>query len=125
LGVDRDPAGVAAVLAAHPALRPAGYVERSVVLHGDDAGAWVELRLGACPARQEEGRESWIGLLCDGHDDALSSLVQAVDPTAKVEPLSSQGDELRWGVTFGHEPAPERSEVLLARFSTGADFVLT
>jgi hypothetical protein len=124
LGVGRDAAAVAAVLDAHPALRPAGYVERTVLLDGSGPDPVVELHLQPCPARDEAGRPTWIGLLCEGHDDALSSLVQAVDPTARVGAVDCDGGTLRWQVTFGHDPATERSEVLLTRFSTGADFVL-
>jgi hypothetical protein len=120
LGVGRGAAAVAAVLDAHPALRPAGYVDREVFLDGDR----VEVHLRPCPAREEKGVESWITLLADGHDRALASLVQAVDPGARVEALPPARDVLRWRVTFGHEAAVEPSEVLLTRFSTGADFRL-
>ncbi len=125
LGAPRDLQGVATVLDAHPALRPSGYVERTVLLHDDGTdSARVELRLDPCPAREEQGHESWTMLLADGRDGALSALVQAVDPTARVEPLAADGATLRWGITCGHEPAVEPSEVVLTRFSTGADFVL-
>src|SRR5690606_17065893 len=107
-----------------PALRPAGYVDRTVLLREEGTeSAHIELRLDPCPARDERGRESWIMLLADGRGDPLSALVQAVDATTRVEPLTTEGETLRWRVTNGHEPAKEPSEVLLTRFSTGADFV--
>ncbi len=120
LGAGPGAEGVARVLDVHPLFRPAGYVEREVLLDGDR----VELRLRPCPARQERGIESWIGLLADGHDRAIGALVRAVDPTARAEGLAAEGDELRWEVTVSHEPEAEASEVELTRFSTGADYEL-
>jgi hypothetical protein len=120
LGVGRDLAGLAAVVDVHPLLRPATYVERQVRLADDH----VELRLDPCPARDERGVESWIGLLSDGHDTALAAIAEAVDPGARIEALPADGEVLRWRFTLGHEPVEERPEVVLTRFSTGADFQL-
>ena len=70
------PSDVATVFALHPAFRPAAYVSWQVTLDGDV----VRLELGDCPARQETGLETWMSLLADGHDRALSAIAAAVDP---------------------------------------------
>lgn len=113
LGLGTDLAAVATVLELHPAFRPRGYVSWTVRLDG-----FVDVELGDCPALHERGVDSWITRLADGHDDGLAAAVEGVTPFARLERVELR----RWRVTLGDEPAPERPEVALTRFSTGADW---
>jgi hypothetical protein len=105
---------VATVFQLHPAFRPAAYVSMDVAVDGDV----VRLELGDCPARREAGLETWMGLLADGHDRALSAIAAAVDPHWHV----TADGPCRWTVQRGAEPADELGEVTLAKFSTGVAF---
>lgn len=122
LTASADLAGVASVLELHPAFQPAAYVARRVELDAD-AGR-VVFSLGSGPAVEEEGPASWLGLLVAGDTTPLESIVQAVDPCARVEATDpAPGQVAAWAITRGDTPADEPAEVTLTRFSTGADFV--
>jgi hypothetical protein len=112
LGTDAE--ALATVFSLHPCFLPRRYVAWDVAVQGDE----VHLELGDCPAREEEGIESWITVLADGHDRALSAIAAGVDPRWAVHP---DGDR-RWVVALGDEPADELSEVTLTKFSTGVAF---
>jgi hypothetical protein len=124
--------GVAQVLALHPGLAPAGYVDVRVHRTADS----VLVDLLDCPALHEEGVDSWAGLLAAGSDLPLAAAAHAVDPRTVVrradlsemlERGAPQADDavvVRWEFTDGAAPGPELPEVTLTRFSTGADFVL-
>ena len=123
LGLGSDPAHgpvtasldeVATVLELHPAFRPRAYVDWQV---RPDGGA-LTVELGDCPALHEQGFETWISRLADGHDGGLETAVQGVTPFGRVERTGPRA----WSVTLAAEPAVEPSEVALTRFSTGADF---
>ena len=97
LGISRDEDGARRLLAIHPLLNPAAYVDTGLA-HED--GAWISL----CDAE-------WT--------DALGAIVQALDPYLDVE----IGDDARAvTVVRRSEPAPELKEVAVTRFSTGTDF---
>ena len=97
LGIPRDEEGARRLLAIHPLLNPAAYVDTGLA-HED--GAWISL----CDAE-------WT--------DALGAIVQALDPYLDVE----IGDDARAvTVVRRSEPAPELKEVAVTRFSTGTDF---
>jgi hypothetical protein len=113
-GLGSDAVDVATVFGLHPAFRPAAYVSWRVTLDGD----LVHLELGDCPARQEAGLETWMSLLADGHDRALSAIATAVDPHWHV----TADGPCRWVVQWGEEPADELGEVTLTKFSTGVAF---
>lgn len=113
-GLGVGAADVATVFALHPAFRPAAYVRWQVTLEGDA----VRLELGDCPARQEQGLETWISLLADGHDRALSAIATAVDPHWHV---TADGPG-RWVVERGDEMTRELDEVTVTKFSTGVAF---
>jgi len=110
---------VAQVLELHPAFRPREYVDWNVGL--DEVGESVTVELGDCPALHETGMATWISRLADGADDGLAAAVEGVTPFARV---TRDGDR-RWLVTLVDDPAPERSEVALTRFSTGAAWSFT
>jgi hypothetical protein len=113
-GLGADAVDVATVFGLHPAFRPAAYVSWRVTLDGD----LVRLELGDCPARRETGLETWMSLLADGHDRALSAIAAAVDPHWHVTP----DGPCRWVVQRGEEAADELGEVTLTKFSTGVAF---
>ena len=94
--------------------------------NSDSGTEQLLLRLGPCLATQESGRESWITLLADGHDQALQAIVQAVNPLARCTPVTpTAGDLAAWQVVIGDTEADESNEVALTRFSTGAEFEFT
>jgi hypothetical protein len=106
------------VLELHPAFQPRDYVDVRVV-----PGERPVVSLGDCAATAEEVGAGWAALLAEGRADAaLDAIVGAVDPRLRcveVEPLS--GRIRAWEVVTG-EPRPEAGEVILTRFSSGADF---
>jgi hypothetical protein len=108
--------GVAAVLDVHPALRPRAYVDVRVEV-GQER---LAVSLHDCPALHEEVAPSWPQLLAGAGPAPLAALVQAVDPTARVEATG----ERSWAVVLDptSPPATEPAEVTLTKFSTGADF---
>jgi hypothetical protein len=114
LGVaDGGPDAVGRVLEVHPAFRPRAYVDLRV----DPGGDGVAVALGECEALHEELVPSWAQLLA-GDPGPLAAIAQAVDPSTRVEPRG----ERSWRVVTGATPADVPSEVVLTRFSTGADF---
>jgi hypothetical protein len=112
LGAETD--DVATVFSLHPAFRPVSYVDWQVTVDGEV----VRLALGDCPARQEQGLETWISLLADGHDRALSAIAAGVDPHWSVRPDGA----CRWVVERTDDAAKELGEVTLTKFSTGVAF---
>ncbi len=115
-GLGSTAADVATVFALHPAFHPAAYVDWRVALDG----GVVRLELGDCPATRERGIGSWLTLLADGHDQALSAIATAVDPHWAVRPETARS----WVVERSSEPAKELDAVTLTKFSTGATFDL-
>ena len=112
LGTDAE--DVATVFTLHPAFGPVAYVDWEVAVDGEV----VRLALGACPARDEVGVTSWIGLLADGRDRALSAVAASVDPHWSVHPDGAG----QWVVERSDQPAEMPAEAALVRISTGADF---
>jgi hypothetical protein len=116
LGTTGGPDDVARVLDLHPAFQPRAYVAFDVHRAGDA----VALSLGPCDARAEADGLTWPALLAAGHRDPIDAIVQAVDPHARVETVGPAAWTVR--VDPGSDPLPEPPEVVLASFSTGADF---
>lgn len=112
LGASAD--DVATVFSLHPAFRPVAYVDWQVAVDGDV----VRLALGDCPARHEQGLETWISVLADGHDRVLTAIAREIDPHWHVRPDGRD----RWVVEWGDEPVDDLPEVVLTRFSTGVAF---
>jgi hypothetical protein len=108
--------GVARVLEVHPAFRPRSYVDLRVEV-GEDR---VAVALGDCEALGEDVAPSWPQLLSTGGPGPLAAMAQAVDRRARVAEVG----ERSWEVVVdpAATPAPEPAEVVLTRFSTGADF---
>ncbi len=107
---------VAQVVALHPDLLPSAYVgcevelsDRLIVRLGRDTDATVD---GA-----------WPVMLSADHLEPLDAIVQALDRRFRCEALSDDGSGLAVEVVLGDTEAPVANEVVLTRFSTGADFV--
>ena len=114
LGYDADPdplRAAAHVLAVHPLLNPAAYVDAELA---SDA-----LTVRPSPAH-EDG--AWISLCGPGWSEALQAIVRAVDPHLDVEVEGTDSSSWTARVVRREEAAPEASEVAVTRFSTGATF---
>jgi hypothetical protein len=114
LGVPDSPGPEDAVrvLAAHPLLNPAAYVDASL------SGSSVVVRPG--PAH-EDG--AWISLCGPDWPDALHAAAHGVDPHLTVE-VSGVGAGAEWQATVVRRasPAPDPDEVAVVKFSTGVGF---
>lgn len=108
-----DPVAAAVrLLAVHPLLNPAVYVDASL------ADATLVVR--PSPAHEDE---AWISLCGPAWTAALQAIVRAVDAHLDVEVSSLPGaDGWEARVVRRTEPAPEADEVAVTRFSTGATF---
>ncbi|NDU75220.1 hypothetical protein GWI34_21705 [Actinomadura sp. DSM 109109] len=111
LDLPRDPEGAARLLALHPLLNPAAYVD------ADADGATVTVR--PSPAH-EDG--AWISLCGPGWTAALQAVVRAADAHLDVEATALEAGAWRMTVVRRDEPAPEAGEVAVVRFSTGTTF---
>jgi hypothetical protein len=109
LGLSPDPAGAVEVLALHPLLNPAAYVDAIV----SDV---IAVRPSAA---HEDG--AWITLCGPGSVAPLQAAVRGVDPHLDVEVT---GTDTAWTATVVRrdEPAPVADEVAMTRISTGASF---
>ncbi|WP_205472406.1 hypothetical protein [Nocardioides sp. SYSU D00038] len=111
LDLPRDAAGAARVLALHPLLNPAAYVDATV------EGTALTVRPDAAA---RDG--AWISLCGPGELGPLRALVRAVDPHLDVETTSDGPDGWSVLVVRREEAAPEAGEVAVTRFSTGSSF---
>lgn len=115
LGLGDGVDDLATMFELHPGFRPRSYVDWTVETDGET----VQLTLGDCPARHEDGFISWIGVLDQGHDRVIQAIATEVDPHWHV---ASTGDG-RWTVTKADEPVEELPEVTLPASFTAATFV--
>jgi hypothetical protein len=111
LNIPADERGGLRLLALHPALNPAGYVDLDVA---DDA-----IVIRRSPAHDDE---AWISLCGPQWLDGLRAVVRALDPHLDVEASPDGPDRWRLIVVRRDEPATEAQEVAVAKFSTGTDF---
>ncbi|KAA1429132.1 hypothetical protein [Nocardioides antri] len=111
LGISGDEEGARRLLASHPMLNPAAYVDAEI---GDER---IVVRRSAA---HEDG--AWISLCGPEWAGALAAAVQVLDPhlDVAVEPV---GDDA-WSLTVVRraQPAPEAQEVTVTKFSSGVDF---
>ncbi len=110
--------GIAAMLERHPLFAPRGYVEASIVLGHER----LVVQLDRCAATTESV-PGWIGVLVDDGVDVVAAMAEAVDPHATVSRVEPGGGVAAWEIALGGHRAPQRNEVALARFSSGAEFV--
>jgi len=112
LALPHDRPAALRVLALHPLLNPAAYVEASI----DGEALQVHVRPSSA---HEDG--SWIDLVGPGETSALQAVVRAVDPRYDVGLVGSAQD---WTAALVEgDPASEADEVAVTRFSTGSSFV--
>jgi hypothetical protein len=109
LGLSPDATGAVEVLALHPLLNPAAYVDAIV----SDV---IAVRPSAA---HEDG--AWITLCGPGSFAPLQAAVRGVDPHLDVEVT---GTDTAWTATVVRrdEPARVADEVAMTRISTGASF---
>jgi hypothetical protein len=79
------------------------------------------VRLGRDTGAGADG--AWPAMLDADHLGPLNAIVRAVDARLRCEAVSDRGGELTVEVVTDGTEAPEAEEVVLARFSTGTDFV--
>lgn len=109
LGLSSDEAGALQVLALHPLLNPAAYVDASVTD-----------RVTVRPTTAHDDG-AWIALCGPAFPDALQAAVRVVDPHLDVE---ATGSSRAWTATVVRRDvaAPLADEVAVTRVSTGATF---
>jgi hypothetical protein len=112
LDLPRDRAAALRLLALHPLLNPAAYVDATL-----DTEA-MHLHVRSSPAH-EDG--SWVSLVGPGEATALQAVVRAVDDRYDVDLVGTAED---WTAALVEgEPTKEADEVAVTRFSTGSSFV--
>ncbi|HWJ81448.1 MAG TPA: hypothetical protein VNS55_04345 [Nocardioides sp.] len=111
LRLPRDASGALRLLALHPLLNPAAYVDAEVT---EDA-----IVVRRSPAHVDD---AWISLCGPEWTAALQATVRVLDPRLDVEVTAAGDDAWRLAVVTRDEPAPEAQEVAVAKFSTGTDF---
>lgn len=115
LGVGDDGAGLAAVLAVHPALNPLPYTGIEISRDGEG----VRLHIPADSGAQTDG--TWPAVLDVADLAPLNALARGVNPRY-VASAVQEADGLTVDITLADKPFKEASEVAVTRFSTGADF---
>ncbi|MDP9183375.1 MAG: hypothetical protein M3P04_11440 [Actinomycetota bacterium] len=108
--LDATAAGVASLLALHPALAPVSYTDAHIVLEDDQH---VRLSLG----EGDGDAATWLSRPDRGR--LVAGLLQAAVPQVRVH---EDGTDLLVVVDTASEPAPPAPEVAVAHFSTGAGF---
>lgn len=125
MGVDGDAAAaIAKLFQLHPCFQPRTYVDLRVDVL-DDTHALVALR--NCPAFEEADPYSWFAQLGPAPHPALDAIARVANPRAQCHPVAPPADaRLAWEVVIdpNAEPAPEPSEVRIARGSRGASLVV-
>jgi hypothetical protein len=120
LGTTGGAHDVARVLDLHPMFHPRAYVDLRV-----EPGDEPTLTLRPCPALEEGDEFTWAALLARGESGPIEAAVRAVDPRGIVTRTDAQpGAVATWRVRVdpAAHPADEAKEVLVASFSTGAEF---
>ena len=111
LDLPADERGALRLLALHPALNPAGYVDVEV---NDDA-----IIVRRSPAHDDQ---AWISLCGPDWVDPLRAVVRVLDPHLDVEANAAGPGLWQLTVVRRDEAAPEAQEVAVAMFSSGTDF---
>jgi hypothetical protein len=118
LGLGHGLDDAAALLSLHPALLPAPYVHCTV-----ESGDRLVVRFDPDAAAQADG--AWPSMLRTDRLEPLDAIVQAVDRRLRCVPLEGDHRGLVVEVAFGDEEAPLSDDVLVTRFSTGAEYAFT
>jgi len=115
LGIGGDLAGIAELIALHPAIPPG--VDVTLEPISDRA---LRVALDAPPALLDAAAPGWIGLLASGETRALEAIACAVEPRARVEAVGK--NEFRVDVDPSRAPAETPQSVTLTRISTAASW---
>ncbi len=112
---------VAKVLQLHPHFQPRTYVDLRLAVTGPRT---ARVEIGDCPALQEETDLTWFRQLDEAPHPALLSLVQHVNPRARMRPADPGSARLAWEVEIDPhaEPADPPPELAIARASGGMTF---
>jgi hypothetical protein len=114
LDLSAEPADALRLLALHPALNPAAYVDADPVTDS--------ILIRHSPAHEDN---AWISLCGPDWTEGLDAVVRALDPHFAVEIQQTDNDAWRVTVVRQAQPATEAPEVSIAKFSTGTDFAFT
>ncbi len=115
LGLGDSLDDLAALIRLHPQLQPHDYVVARV-----DLGNRLLIRLGNdTPAVRDGG---WMSTVDAEHLEPLDAIAWAIDPRFRCDVVSSDDRELVVEVVMDDEPRPLAEPVVMAQFSTGADF---
>jgi hypothetical protein len=117
-----DIEAVAKLFQIHPAFHPRTYTDFRVAVTGPSA---VRIEIGDSPALREGDPYSWLAHLGAAPHPALDAIARAANPRARCHPAQAAAGGLAWDVVIdpAADPAPEPSEVQLAKISTGAGIV--
>jgi hypothetical protein len=115
LGIAGDLAGIAELIALHPAIPPGVDVTLEPI-----SERALRVALDAPPALLDPEAPGWIGLLAGGETRALEAIACAIEPRARVE--AAGRNEFRVDVDPSREPAPPPQSVALTRLSTAASW---
>ncbi len=110
LDLPADLDGLAATLAVHPLINPAGYVVADV--------RPAALTVSHSPAHDDG---AWIALCHGGSQQPLQAIATAVDPHLRVT-VEGAGDDWTARFAVGDRALPESPEVQVTKISHGADF---
>ncbi len=122
-GIDgTDAAALASVLTLHPSLRPAGYVDATVVVVDEST---VRLAFAPSGIFDEGDHHTWLAGLGGAGDRAIDALARAVNPRFVASAVVPRDGEVHaYEITLdpAAEPRLEEPETALARFSGAASF---
>jgi hypothetical protein len=115
LGLGHELEDAASLLSLHPAMLPAPYVQCTI-----ERGHRLVVRFDPESAAQADG--AWPSMLGTDRLDPLDAIVWAVDPHLRCVPLEGDHRGLAVQVIRGDHEAPLSDDVLVTRFSTGAEY---
>ena len=115
LGIGGGVAGVAELLALHPALPPG--VELALERVGERG---LRVGLDAPPALLDPEAPGWLGLLATGETRALEAIARVVEPAARAEAVGRNAFHVE--VAPSRAPAETPQSVTLTRLSTAASW---
>jgi hypothetical protein len=115
LGLPGTLEGAAVLLGLHPGLLPYEYVHADI-----EFGQRLFVRIGRDTGAQAD--RAWPSLLDGDHLGPLDAIVRVLDDRLRCEPVSDDPGTLVVEVVRGDTPVPESGDVVLTKFSTGANF---
>ena len=90
-------------------------------MHADiEFGQRLFVRIGRDTGAQAD--RAWPSLLDGDHLGPLDAIVRVLDDRLRCEPVSDDPGTLVVEVVRGDTPVPESGDVVLTKFSTGANF---